>query len=494
MPRKQVVIIGSGFSSLAAAGIMAQKGHDVTLLEKNNQAGGRARIWQQDGFTFDMGPSWYWMPEVFEHYYNIFGKTTADFYDLKRLDPAYRVYYKDDTLDIPASLDALYAEFEKREVGSAAQLRKFLDRAKYKYDTAMGDYIYKMYDKTSEIIHYKHITKAIKLQILKSVRSEVRSAFKHPSLVRVLEFPVLFLGSTPQHTPSMYSLMNYADLVLGTWYPMGGMHQIVQAMVSIAEQQGVKIILNQEVTHIAVTQGRAKEVHTGTNVYPADAVIAGSDYHHTEQQLLDPEYRRYDEAYWQRRTMSPSSLLYYIGVSKKLKGLLHHNLFFDTDFEQHAADIYDTPRWPRDPLFYASVPSITDPTVAPAGMDNLFLLIPIAPGITDSESERERYLHIMLDRLEQRMGESFREHIVLQRSYCLSDFERDYHSYKGNAYGLANILSQTALWKPKMKSPKVKNLLYTGQLTVPGPGVPPAIISGQIAASELERMIENKEI
>lgn len=488
---KKIVIIGSGFAGLSAAGVLAKEGHQVTVLEKNEQPGGRARIWETEGFMFDMGPSWYWMPEVFEQYYNLFGKTTSDFYELKRLDPSYRIYYPgNERMDVPASLDELVKLFEARETGSGARLRSFLERAEFKYKVAMEDYVHRISDSVTEYFDLRLLIKGLQLRIFQSLRNEVRKNFTNPALVSLLEFPVLFLGSTPEKTPAMYSMMNYADLVLGTWYPMGGMHQIVKAMVKIATDNGAFIKVNEEVTQIIVKKGAARQVITKNGSYEADAIIAGSDYNHTEQMLLSEDSRTYDKAYWESRTMSPSSLLFYLGVNKKLPNLLHHNLFFDEDFELHAKEIYTTPKWPTSPLFYACVPSVTDASVAPAGMENLFLLMPLAPGVEDTEEKREQYFEMMINRLEKRIGASVKEHLVVKRSYCVKDFERDYHSYKGNAYGLANTLMQTAFLKPKMISPKVKNLFYTGQLTVPGPGVPPSLISGQMVARELNRRIE----
>ncbi len=495
MDKKKVIVIGSGFAGLSAAGLLAKQGHDVTLLEKNDQAGGRARVWEKDGFTFDMGPSWYWMPEVFENYFQIFGRTTADFYDLKRLDPSYRIYYSgNEQVDVPASRKELIQLFESKEKGSGKKLEAFLADAEYKYKTAMSEYVHRVSDSISEFLDFKLLIKSFQLQIFQSLRSEVRNKFTNPALVSLLEFPVLFLGSTPDKTPAMYSMMNYADLVLGTWYPMGGMHQIVTAFVRIAEENGVKILLNHEVQKIEVRKGKAKSVQAGGKVFEADLIVAGSDYNHTEQFLLEEKYRTYDSTYWEKRTMSPSSLLFYIGVDKELPNLLHHNLFFDTDFELHASEIYKNPKWPTSPLFYVCAPSKTDNSVAPAGKENLFLLMPLAPGIEDTNEIREKYFDMMLQRLEKRIGEPIRSSIVVKRSYCVKDFESDYHSYKGNAYGLANTLAQTAVFKPKMISPKVKNLFYTGQLTVPGPGVPPSIISGQMVAGEIEKRITKHQL
>ncbi|MDB5156114.1 MAG: crtI [Mucilaginibacter sp.] len=483
--QKHIVVIGSGFAGLSAACVLAKEGYKVTVLEKNDQAGGRARVWQQDGFTFDMGPSWYWMPDVFENFFALFGKKPSDYYDLKRLDPGYRIYFgKDDLLNVPGTRFELVTAFEEIEPGSGAQLDKFLKQAEYKYKVGMGEYVFRPSHTIGEFIDLNLIRKSLNMQLLSSMRRHVYRHFKSPKLRQLLEFPVLFLGAAPQNTPAMYSLMNYADLVLGTWYPMGGMSQIVQAMVSLAESMGVEIKLNTEVTKIEVAGKLVSSIKTNDGDINADMVIAGADYEHVDQHLLDEPYRNYTKKYWDSRTMSPSSLLFYIGLNKKVKGTQHHNLFFDADFEQHAKDIYTSPKWPDNPLFYVCCPSKTDSTVAPEGCENLFFLMPVAPGLADNNQIRERYLELMLSRFEAITGENIRDSVIVKRSYALNDFKADYYSFKGNAYGLANTLSQTAFFKPAMRNKHVENLLYTGQLTVPGPGVPPAIISGQIVAKE----------
>ena len=487
---KRVIVIGSGFAGLSAASSLAQKGYQVTVLEKNAVPGGRARKFEAEGFMFDMGPSWYWMPDVFEQYFARFGKKPSDYYELVRLDPSYSIFFgKEDIMDVPAKMEELYAMFERYEPGSAKNLKKFLDEAQYKYKVGMADFVHKPGHSILEFADLRVLSSLFRLQMFTSMARHVRKLFKNEQLIQLLEFPVLFLGATPENTPALYSLMNYADMALGTWYPMGGMHKIIEGMVSLAEELGVEIRLNQEVKQVYVPNGHATKVITQDAEYEADVVVGGADYHHVEQHLLAPEHRTYNQQYWDKRTMAPSSLLFYLGVDKKLEGLHHHNLFFDADFGRHAVEIYDQPQWPSDPLFYVCAPSVTDPSVAPEGKENLFILIPLAPGLEDSEAQREKYYDIVMGRLETLTGQNIREHVVFKRSFAHADFERDYHAYKGNAYGLANTLMQTAFLKPKLRSKKVNNLYYTGQLTTPGPGVPPSLISGQVVAEEIFKAI-----
>jgi phytoene desaturase len=483
---KRVIVIGSGFAGLSAATALAAEGYDVTVLEKNSVAGGRARKFEHDGFMFDMGPSWYWMPDVFEQYFAQFGKKVADYYDLRRLNPSYTVIYGENhQMDLPASMDELYALFEQYEPGSSHQLKKFLAEAQYKYEVGMTEFVHKPSHSIFEFADIRILSSLFRLQMFSSISTQIRKMFRNEYLIKLLEFPVLFLGATPQNTPALYSLMNYADMVLGTWYPMGGMHKIVEGMVSLAEKKGVTIKLDEAVEKIIVKNGKAEGVKTTNGFYSADVIVAGADYHHVDQHLLDAEWRNYSAAYWEKRVMAPSSLLFYLGVNKRIPKLLHHNLFFDADFQRHAAEIYTTPKWPSDPLFYVSAPSVTDASVAPEGCENIFILIPLAPGLEDNDTLRQQYFDIVMDRLEKHVGEPIRAHITYNRSFAMQDFINDYHAFKGNAYGLANTLLQTAFLKPKLKSKKVSNLYYTGQLSTPGPGVPPSLISGQVVAKEI---------
>lgn len=486
---KKVIVIGSGFAGLSAACHLAADGFDVTVLEKNSVPGGRARQFEASGFTFDMGPSWYWMPDVFEQFFARFGKKVADYYTLQRLDPSYSVWFgPNDCLEVPAQMPDLEAMFERYEPGSVPHLRKFLAEAAYKYRVGMNEFVHKPSQSLLEFADWRILTSMFRLQMFSSLSAHVRGLFKNEKLIKLLEFPVLFLGATPQKTPAMYSLMNYADMALGTWYPLGGMYKIVEGMVALAKELGVRIELDQEVSQICVLNGQATKVLTSYGQeYAADVVIGGADYHHVDAQLLEAPYRNYAEQYWQSRTMAPSSLLFYLGVNKRLNNLAHHNLFFDEDFSQHAQEIYTTPQWPAKPLFYVSAPSKTDPSVAPPGSENLFLLIPVAPGLEDHPEIREHYYHVIMERLERLTGQEIRSSVVFKRSYAHADFISDYHAFKGNAYGLANTLLQTAFLKPKLKNRHVSNLYYTGQLTVPGPGVPPSLISGQVVAGEIAK-------
>lgn len=487
---KHIGVIGSGFSSLSAACHLAQSGHTVTIFEKNADLGGRARKFSDSGFTFDMGPSWYWMPDVFEHFFSQFNKKPSDYYELKRLDPSYRVKFKDEFVDLPANMQELESLFESIETGSSGQLRKFLKQAEYKYQVGINDLVYKPSRSLTEFIDPKLLAGVLRMDVFTSMSKHIRKFFKNEKLIQLLEFPVLFLGSTPENTPALYSLMNYADMSLGTWYPMGGMHKVVEGMVSLANELGVKFEMNSTVTSFLFEGNNIAKITTNRGEYGVDLVVGGADYHHTDQQILPPKYRHYSSKYWESRTMAPSSLLFYVGVNKPLPNMQHHVLFFDEDFKQHAHEIYTDPKWPSKPLLYTSATSKTDPSVAPEASENLVILIPVAPGLEDHEEIRDKYFEMALDKLEAFTGTNIRNHIVFKRSFAHSDFIQDYHSFKGNAYGLANTLKQTAILKPSMKSKKVRNLYYTGQLTVPGPGVPPSIISGEVVSREINKDLE----
>ncbi|MGK7393157.1 MAG: phytoene desaturase family protein [Candidatus Cyclobacteriaceae bacterium M3_2C_046] len=487
-PNKKVVVIGSGFASLSAATNLADQGFQVEIIEKNSSPGGRARKFTEAGFTFDMGPSWYWMPDVFESYFSRFGKSPNDYYDLVRLNPSYRVYFdRGDYQDMPADFQELMVLFENLEKGSGEKLSAFIKQAAYKYAVGINQLVYKPGRSIREFMSVKLLLDMIRMDLFTSFSKHIRKFFHHEKLIKLIEFPILFLGATPENTPALYSFMNYADLGLGTWYPMGGMNKIIAGMVDLAREKGVNFNYNQPIRKFEIDQGQITQVHSDGQTWPADIVVSGADYHHVETQLLPAEYQSYSQQYWDKRVMAPSSLIFYLGINKKLGNLLHHNLFFDEDFTIHAQEIYEKPQWPTKPLFYTCMTSKTDPSVAPEGMENIFILMPVAPGLKDDASLREKYYDIIMDRLEKHTGQSIRDSIIYKRSYAHQDFVQDYNAFKGNAYGLANTLRQTAILKPSLKSKKIDNLYYTGQLTVPGPGVPPSLISGIVVAEEIKK-------
>jgi phytoene desaturase len=424
------------------------------------------------------------MPDVFERFFNDFNKKPSDYYQLEKLSPAYEVYFGiGDSTVIPDNLDQIYSLFEKEEKGSSLYLKKFLKQAKNNYDVAVKDLVYRPGVSPLELITPKTINKLN--QLFFDIRSQIQKRFSNPRLIKILEFPVLFLGAKPGNTPAMYNFMNWADFGLGTWHPVGGMFEVIKAMESLAKELGVIFKTNSNVEKINVAKNKVESILVnGEHQKAPDVLLSGADYHHTER-LLDPSYRQYSESYWNKKTFAPSSLLFYVGFNKRLKNVSHHTLFFDEEFDSHAEYIYDNPSWPKDPLFYASFPSISDNAFAPKEKEAATFLIPIASGIEDTQAHREKYFDIIINRLEKLTHQNLKDDVLFIKSYCINDFIEDYNSYKGNAYGLANILTQTAFLRPKIKSKKVKNLYFTGQLTVPGPGVPPALISGKIAAESI---------
>ncbi|WP_159021722.1 NAD(P)/FAD-dependent oxidoreductase [Formosa sp. L2A11] len=480
MQNKKVVIIGSGFSSLSASCYLAQAGFDVTILEKNATIGGRARQFKKDGFVFDIGPTFYWMPDVFESFFYDFKSSTADFYKLEKLNPAYKIYFNaNESIAIEDEFEKIKSIFEAVEPNSGEALQKFINKSEDNYNIAIKDLVYKPGENVFEIVNWDTITKSG--AFLKTIKKQVASYVKNESLQKILEFPVLFLGAKPSTTPSFYNFMNYADFKLGTWHPMGGMYEVVRGIEKLALSLGVKFETDSAVSSINLENKKVKSVSTAQQDYPCDILLSGADYHHTET-LLPETFRQYKESYWDKKTFAPSALLFFVGFDKPIENVTHHTLFFDTDFEAHAETIYDTKTWPEKPLFYASFPSKTDTVAAPEGKEAGIFLMPIAPDLEDTPEIREKYFDTLISRLEKTAGCEVKSHILFKESYCVNDFKDDYNSYKGNAYGLANTLLQTHVLRPKLKSKKVDNLYFCGQLTVPGPGVPPSLISGKIVS------------
>lgn len=485
--KKQIKIIGSGFSSLAASCYLAKQGHSVTIFEKNTTIGGRARQLKKDGFTFDIGPTWYWMPDVFERFFADFGKKPSDYYELIKLSPAYQVYFGvKDFVTIADNLSEIIETFEAIENGSGKKLASFMKEAQSNYDIAIKDLVYRPGVSPLELVTLETAKKVN--QFFGNISKDIRRRFTNTKLIQILEFPVLFLGAKPSDTPSFYSFMNFADFGLGTWHPKNGMYSVILAMEKLALELGVTIQTNSNIEKIVVENGTAKAIIVNGKTIEADIILSGADYHHSET-LLDKKYRAYSEKYWNNRTFAPSSLLFYVGFDKKIENVEHHSLFFDVDFDIHAAAIYDIPKWPEEPLFYASFPSKTDAGSAPSGKEAGIFLIPLAPGLNDTPELRETYFEKIISRFENLTQQTVKNNIIFKESFCVNDFIKDYNSYKGNAYGLANTLLQTAFLRPKLKSKKVKNLFFTGQLTVPGPGVPPALISGKLVSELIKKNV-----
>lgn len=483
---KKIAVIGSGFSGLSAAAYAAQAGHEVHVFEKNSSLGGRARQFTTDkGYVFDMGPSWYWMPDIIEDFFNAFNKKTSDYYELVSLNPQFEMVFSDGIMAVPKDYSEMRDLFENTEKGAAKKLDEFMNDAQYKYEVGMKDFVTKPCHSWFEFVSPKIAKSALKLDLLSNFHRFVRKYFSHPKLIMLMEFPVIFLGAAPKDIPALYSLMNYGGYKLGTWYPIGGFYKVIEAMSEIAKEQGAQFHLDSNVEEIKIKDGKAQSIVVNGSEIEFDNVIASSDYHHTEQNLLPKEYKNYSEEYWKKKTFAPSCLIYYLGFKEKIQNLKHHTLFFENDLELHTSEIYEDKKWPTKPLFYACCPSKTDKNVAPENCENVFLLMPIAIGIEDNEEIREKYFLEMIERLEKHTKSSnLLSKIDYKKSYCINDFKNDYNAYQGNAYGLANTLNQTAVLKPSLRNKKVKNLFYTGQLTVPGPGVPPSIISGKIAATE----------
>lgn len=486
--KKKIAIIGSGFSGLSASAYLAKAGNEVHVFEKHAQPGGRARQFStEQGYVFDMGPSWYWMPDIMESFFSDFGQKTSDFFELISLNPQFEMIFSDEKISVPENIAELKVLFEQIEKGAGAQLEKFMQSAKFKYEVGMKDFVNKPSYSWFEFTSLPIAKSALKLNLLTDFRSYVAKYFKSEKLRTLMEFPVIFLGASPKKIPALYSLMNYGGYALGTHYPKGGFYQLILAMKNVAEKQGVTFHFNKTVESINTQNHEVKSLTIHGENYEFDGVIASSDYHHTET-LLNKEDRNYSDTYWQNRTFAPSSLIFYLGINQAIPNLKHHTLFFENNLDEHIDCIYGNKKWPEKPLFYACCPSKTDDTVAPKNSENLFLLMPLAIGINDEEFIREKYLTEMLSRIEKHTGiNDLRSKIEYKRSYCVSDFISDYHAYGGNAYGLANTLSQTAVLKPKIRNKKLKNLFYAGQLTVPGPGVPPSIISGKIVANEMNK-------
>lgn len=480
-------MVGGGYGGLSVAALLAKKGFRVTVLEKNDRLGGRAMVQKSKGFLFDRGPSWYLMPEVFERFFARFGKKPSDFYKLVRLDPSYRVFYHDKTrVDIPASRERTVRLFDRLEPDGGKKLERYLAEAKYKYDTAMASFLYRDYASILDFLQPRLVMAGLRLHLFESIDAYARRFFRSDKARKILEYAMVFLGGSPDNTPALYSLMSHVDLTGGVWYPPGGMGELTRALQKLGKGLGVEYLTGQDVRKILVEKGRTVGVRTDKKDWPADIVVVSSDYPHAQMELLDDKHQSYPASHWEGVVMAPSALLFYIGLKKRLKSITHHNLFLAGDWRKHFDSIFKRPGWPDDPSYYVKCTSKDDPKAAPRGCENLFFLVPVAPGLDDTDEVRERYFEKVLAHFESSIGERVRDHVVFKEIASHRDFKRLYHAYQGTALGLAHTLWQTAVFRPPHQDRKVRNLFYTGNYTHPGIGVPMVVIASEITSEEVD--------
>jgi phytoene desaturase len=483
-----VVVIGSGFGGLSTACYLADAGADVTVLEKNEQLGGRASVMEEDGFRFDMGPSWYLMPDVFETFFGHFGRSPEEYYTLERLDPHYRIFFKDgDRVDMTPDIDANKATFEEYEPGASEAFEEYLTKSERNYEIGMEHFVYEHRDRLRDFVDTDVLRHSWGLSLIGSMQDHVEDYFDHPKLQQIMQYTLVFLGGSPTNTPALYNLMSHVDFNLGVYYPDGGMGAVVDGIVELGSELGVEYETDASVTEIAGRRGGfAVRTEAGAE-YLTDRVVSNADMAHTEQELLPPEKRQYDDDYWESRTYAPSAFLLYLGVEGEVEELAHHTLVLPTDWNEHFEQIFDDPAWPEDPAYYLCVPSETDDTVAPEGHSNLFALVPIAAGLEDTPELRSQYRDLVIDDIAENTDTDLHDRIVFEETFSVDDFASRYNSFQGTALGMAHTLRQTAPFRPGHTSSEVPGLYYTGSFTTPGIGVPMCLISGLLTAEVMGR-------
>ena len=492
-----IAVIGAGFAGLSAASFLAQAGHKVVVIDRLAEVGGRAQVLQRQGFRFDMGPSWYLMPAEHDRWFRALGHRREDYYQLRRLDPNYHIFFEDTHYCVPAQAAQLYAFFERIEAGAGKTLQHYLEMCRHRYELAMQHFIYRQYSSPLQMLNRTTLLHLRQLAIFSTYHKVVARNFRHPHLQKILSYPTVFLGSDPRNTPGMYTLMNWVDFGLGSWYPQGGFSRVVQSMRQVAETLGVRFLLQRECValreegkHIRALQVQPASSEGGVlsdhiEEIPVTAVVAAADYHHVEMQLLAPKVRQHSHRYWKRCRLAPSTCNFYIGLDCRLVQAAHHTFFFDAPWHDHFEAVYRHPHHIDNPLFYLHVPSISDATCAPPGGEALFALIPLAAGLEDTQQIRERYFAIISRRISQHTGCDVQSHLRFVQSYSIKDYQRDFYALRGNAFGLGHTLWQTAAFRPLNRSPRVNNLYYCGQYTIPGAGTTMSMISGELAASQI---------
>jgi phytoene desaturase len=484
---RRVCVIGAGFSGLASAAILANEGFEVTLLEKNDRPGGRAMVWKESDYTFDMGPSWYMMIEAFDNFFSMFGKKPEDYYETMRISPSYRVFFgENEFFDIMDDINENYKIFDGFEPEGGKKLKKFIDKSQQMYNIALQKFLYKDYWTFGDLLDKSLIIDGLKLKIFTKLENYVKRFFTNDRARKIVSYHVAFVGASPPTSPAVYSLLAHCDMNLGIWYPMGGFGTIVDAMMKVGVEKGVDFKFNTEVLELVVEDNISKKVITNKGEIEVDLILNTGDYEHAEMELLEKENRSYQEKYWKKKMIAPSAFLIYLGLNKKLNNFLHHNFYFNSDWDKYFNQLFGSnPEWPEDPSIYITVPSKSDPSLIPPDGELMTILVLVSSELEDPESNREPYFEKIIDKVEKITGESFRDSIVVKRIVTHEHFKKTFNAFKGTALGLAHTLLQTALFRPHHKSKKVKNLYYAGHYTHPGVGVPVSIISAQLACEKI---------
>ena len=490
---KKVVIIGAGLGGLSAGALLAKRGYQVSILEKNEKVGGRANIFTAEGFTFDMGPSWYLMPDIFEHFYKLMDEDINEHLNLVKLSPSYRVFFPGDkdypVLDIHSDLEKDLPTLEKLEPGVTPKIKKYLQLSGEQYEIAKRGFMYRNYNSVLDFLSWDIMKEGRRMNPLQTMEKYLNKWFKDDRLKKILEYTLVFLGSAPSKTPALYNIMNFIDFDMGVYYPKGGIYEIVESLSSIATKNGAQIRTNAAVNKIVVENKTATGVELESGeIIDADYVISNADLWFTETQLLEKQHQTYPEKFWEKTVMGPSAFIMYLGLNAEIPSLTHHNLRFGKDWKKNFSEIFDQPQLPSDPSYYVCKPTHTDTNVAPEGQDILFTLVPIPAGLKLSDEEMSSYRDKLIEMMKSDLNlPNLEDMIVYERSYWADDFKRDYNAYKGTALGMAHTLKQTLL-RPGNKSKKVKNLLYTGAGTNPGIGMPICLISGELAYKRIENI------
>jgi len=489
---KKVIIIGAGIGGLGTAALLSKRGYDVTILEKNEKIGGRANIFTAEGYTFDMGPSWYLMPDVFEHFYDLMEEDINKHLNLVKLGPSYKVFFPGDpeypVVDIHSDLKKDLPTLEQFEPGITPKLRKYLETSGKQYELAKKSFMYRNYDSIFDFFKWELMKEGRHMNPLQTMEKYLNKNFSDDRVKKILEYTLVFLGSEPKKTPALYNIMNFIDFHYGVYYPKGGIYTIIDSLKSMNDTHGTTIHTNTGVSEIIIENKTATGVRLENGeIMNADYIISNADLHFTETKLIaEKKHQTFPEKYWDKAVMGPSAFIMYLGLDREVPNLTHHNLRFAQNWKENFKELFDEPALPTDPSYYVCKPTHTDTNIAPKGKDILFMLVPIAAGMTITDDMKKSYRDKIIGMMKTDLNlPDLEESIVYEKSYWGDDFGRDYNAYKGTALGMAHTLKQTLL-RPGNKSKKVKNLFYVGAGTNPGIGMPICLISAELMYKRLE--------